>query len=84
MLDDQGLAGCFMFPTLGMLYEELLKDDPEAVGITFRAFNRWLDEDWGFDHEDRIFTAPYLTLADVDWAVEELEWALDARRAHSS
>ena len=42
VLDDQGLAGCFMYPTLGMLYEEILKDDPEAVTTTFRAFNRWL------------------------------------------
>ena len=58
VLDEQGLAGCFMYPTLGMLYEEILKDDPEAVSITFRAFNRWLDEDWGFNHHDRIFNAP--------------------------
>jgi predicted TIM-barrel fold metal-dependent hydrolase len=76
VLDKQGLEGCFMFPTLGMIYEEPLKDDPEAVGKTFRAFNRWLDEDWSFDYKGRILTAPYLTLADIDWAVEELEWAL--------
>jgi predicted TIM-barrel fold metal-dependent hydrolase len=76
VLDEQGIAACFMYPTLGMLYEELLKDDPEAVGLTFRAFNRWLLEDWGLDHEGRILNAPYLPLADVDWAVEELEWAL--------
>jgi predicted TIM-barrel fold metal-dependent hydrolase len=60
-----------------MLYEELLKHDPEAVCLTFTAFNRWLDEDWGFAYEDRIFAGPYLSLADVDWAVRELEWALD-------
>ncbi len=77
VLDEQGLAGCFLFPTLGMLYEEALKDDPGAVCLTFRAFNRWLQEDWGFDHEGRILAAPYLSLADVDWAVAELEWALD-------
>ncbi|HVV37212.1 MAG TPA: amidohydrolase family protein [Acidimicrobiales bacterium] len=77
VLDEQGLAGCFMYPTLGMLYEEILKDDPEAVCITFRAFNRWLLDDWGYDHEGRILNAPYLTLADVAWAVEELEFALD-------
>jgi predicted TIM-barrel fold metal-dependent hydrolase len=75
-LDEQGLEGCFLFPTLGMIYEEPLRDDPEAVCITFRAFNRWLADDWTFDYEGRIVTAPYLTLADVDWAVEELEWAL--------
>ena len=77
VLDEQGLAGCFMYPTLGMLYEEILKDDPEAVCVTFRAFNRWLLDDWGYGHAGRIFNAPYLTLADVDWAVAELEFALD-------
>ena len=77
VMDEQGLAQLWLFPTLGMLYEELLKDDPEAVTITFTAFNRWLEEDWGFAHRDRIFAAPYLSLCDVDWAVRELEWALD-------
>jgi predicted TIM-barrel fold metal-dependent hydrolase len=76
-LDEQGLAGCWLFPTLGMLYEELLKDDPEAVCLTFRAFNRWLEEDWGFAHRDRIFAGPYLSLADVGWAIDELDWALE-------
>ena len=56
-----------------MIYEEPLKADPFAVTTTFRAFNRWLHEDWGFNHEDRIYTAPYLTLADPAWAVEELD-----------
>jgi predicted TIM-barrel fold metal-dependent hydrolase len=77
VMDEQGLAQVWLFPTLGMLYEELLKDDPEAVTTTFTAFNRWLDEDWGCAYEDRIFAAPYLSLCDVDWAVRELEWALD-------
>ena len=77
-LDEHGLSAVWLFPTLAMLYEELLKDDPYAVCATFSAFNRWLDEDWGFDRGDgRLFAAPYLALADVDWAVSELEWALD-------
>ena len=77
VLDQQGLEACWMFPTLGMIYEELLVHDPFALCATFRAFNRWVEEDWGFAYRDRIFAAPYLTLADVDWAVEELEWAID-------
>ena len=75
-LDEQGLAGCWLFPTLGMIYEEPLHHDPEAVGHTFRAFNRWLLDDWGFAHAGRIFSAPYITLADPQWAVDEVEWAL--------
>jgi predicted TIM-barrel fold metal-dependent hydrolase len=75
-LDQLGLEGCWLFPTLGMIYEEPLKHDPEAVCLTFRAFNRWLEEDWGFVTQDRIYAAPYITLADPQWAVEEYEWAL--------
>ena len=77
VMDEQGIEKIWLFPTLGILYEELLKHDPGAVAITFTAFNRWLDEDWGCNYRDRIFAAPYLSLCDVDWAVRELEWALD-------
>ena len=80
-LEEQGLEGLWLFPTLGVLYEELLKHDTEAVLVLVHAFNRWLQEDWGCNHKDRIFASPYITLADVDFACEELEWALaqDAR-----
>ena len=77
VLDQQGLVGCWMFPTLGMIYEEPLAHDPEAVCHTFRAFNRWLAEDWGFANDDRLYAAPYLTLADAAWAAEEVDWALE-------
>ena len=42
----------------------------------FRAFNRWMNEDWGFAYQERIFAAPIFTLVDPDAAVAELEWAL--------
>jgi predicted TIM-barrel fold metal-dependent hydrolase len=77
VMDEQGLAKIWLFPTLGMVYEDRLKRDPGAVMLLFRAFNRWLVEDWGTHYQDRIFAAPYISLADVDEAVIELEWALD-------
>jgi predicted TIM-barrel fold metal-dependent hydrolase len=79
-MDKQGLEATWLFPTLGMLYEERIKHDVEALCALFTGFNRWLDEDWGLAGE-RIFSAPYLSLADVEWAASELEWALlrDAR-----
>lgn len=76
-MDQFGLQKVWLFPTLGMIYEEPLKHDPEAVTLLFTAFNRWLEEDWGFAYQDRIFAGPYISLADVDWACTELEWALD-------
>jgi predicted TIM-barrel fold metal-dependent hydrolase len=81
VMDAQGVECCWLFPTLGVLYEELLRHDPWAVIQTFRAFNRWVEDDWGCNYQNRIFTAPYISLADVDEAIVELEWALakDAR-----
>ena len=58
VLDRQGIEACFLFPTLGVGMEEALLHDPEAAHAAFRAFNRWLDDDWGFDYEGRIFGAP--------------------------
>jgi predicted TIM-barrel fold metal-dependent hydrolase len=77
VMTGQGVDQIWLFPTLGMIYEEPLKHDPPAVALLFRAFNRWLEDDWGFAYRDRIFAAPYVTLADVDAAVAELEFALD-------
>jgi len=77
VMDEQGVTGCFMFPTLGVGMEEALVGDPDAAHAAFRAFNRWVDEDWGLHFEDRIFGAPYLTLLDPDQAADEARWAVE-------
>ena len=81
VMDAQGIDACFMFPTLGVGMEVALADDPEAAVAAFHAFNRWLDEDWGYAYKERIFAAPMIPLVDVDAAVAELELVLsrDAR-----
>lgn len=38
-----------------------------------RAYNRHLEDDWGYRYKNRIFAVPQLTLDDRDLAVEELE-----------
>ena len=75
--EEQGLSSVWIFPTAGVLYEEAFSKDTEALCLTTRAFNRWLDEDWSLAYKGKLFCAPYITLADVDWACEELEWALE-------
>ena len=75
-MDGQGIESAFFFPTLGVGMESALKNDLPAMRAAFRAFNRWMNEDWGFSYQDRIIAAPYITLSDVDQACEELEWAL--------
>jgi predicted TIM-barrel fold metal-dependent hydrolase len=75
-MDQQQVQFTWLLPTIGMLYEEDLQYDPEAAGVAFRAFNRWLLEDWGFDYKNRIFAAPYLAMGDREAAVEEVEFGL--------
>lgn len=77
VMDEQGVDGCFLFPTLGVGMEESLADDPPALVAAFSAFNRWLEDDWGYAYKERIFAAPMLTLVDVDAAVGELRRVLD-------
>jgi predicted TIM-barrel fold metal-dependent hydrolase len=81
VMDQQGMEATILLPTLGVGMEQALEHDPEACMAAFTAFNRWLQEDWGFSHLERIFGAPYISLIDVDWAVTELDYALanDAR-----
>ncbi len=76
VLDQQRMKGCFMFPTLGVGMEEALLGDPDAAHAAFRALNRWVDDDWGLHYQDRIFSAPYLTLLDPDQALDEARWAV--------
>jgi predicted TIM-barrel fold metal-dependent hydrolase len=76
-MDEQGIEGAFLFPTLGVGMEELLKHDIAALHHAFHAFNQWLDEDWGFSHRERLFAAPVIPLADPAEAVAELEWVLE-------
>jgi hypothetical protein len=75
-VEAQGLEGVWLFPTAGVLYEQAMSHDIEALCVLTEGFNRWLEEDWGLDYKGRLFAAPYLTLADVEWACRELEWAL--------
>jgi predicted TIM-barrel fold metal-dependent hydrolase len=77
LMDRQQIEGAIFLPTLGVGMEQALIHDPPATVAAFRAFNRWMEEDWGFSYRDRIFAAPVMTMVDPGAAVRELEWALD-------
>ncbi|SHN39326.1 amidohydrolase family protein [Cryptosporangium aurantiacum] len=79
MIEEQGLSGILMLPTLACGVEEALKKDIPALMASASAFNRWLDEDWGFAYQGRIFSAPMLSFADPDAAVKELDWIIERR-----
>ena len=69
-MDAQGVEAAWLFPSQGVCMEGPMQPDIEASIEILRAFNRWLDDDWGFAYQDRIFAVPFLTLSDLDRAVE--------------
>ena len=75
-MNELGLDRTLMFPTLASLIEERLRDDPVAIHVLIHALNEWLDEVWGFNYQNRIFTTPVITLPIVEKAIEELEWVV--------
>jgi predicted TIM-barrel fold metal-dependent hydrolase len=75
VMDAQGVDKALLFPTLGVCVEGFM-DDPGQIHDNLHAFNRWLDEDWGFAWRDRIYAPPLISLADRDRAVAELDWAI--------
>lgn len=72
-LDKQGLQATIMLPSFGVAFEDDIHADREALTANMRAFNRYVEDDWGYAYRDRIFALPLITLVDRDWAVLEIE-----------
>lgn len=77
MIAQQQMSAVILLPTLACGVEEALKDDVPATMASVTAFNKWLDEDWGYNYKGRIFSAPMLALADPDEAVAEIDRILE-------
>jgi len=82
LMNEQGLDRTLLFPTLASLLEERLREHPDATHAVIHSLNQWLHEEWTFNYEDRIFTAPIITLPIVDKAIEELEWVVERGAKH--
>jgi predicted TIM-barrel fold metal-dependent hydrolase len=74
-MDEQGVEKALMLPTAGIGLATQLTEakHQELLYPTLRAFNRWLEEDWGYGTDGRIYGAPMLALDDLDQALVELE-----------
>jgi predicted TIM-barrel fold metal-dependent hydrolase len=76
-MDEQEIEAVLLWPSLGLTVEHQMRSDPAACMANLRAFNRWLAEDWGFSYDNRIFGVPWLSLIDLDLALEALDEALE-------
>ncbi|MBI1815432.1 MAG: amidohydrolase [Deltaproteobacteria bacterium] len=74
-MDEQHVEACLMLPTAGVGVEPQLRTPQhrEVLYPTLRAFNRWLEEDWGYGADGRIFGAPINSMVDLDEAIRELD-----------
>jgi predicted TIM-barrel fold metal-dependent hydrolase len=77
VLDEQGVEKCFLFPTLGDCVEGLFHDNVAMAYKAFHAFNLWLEEDWGYGYQDRLYAPPYIPILDPELACRELDFVLE-------
>src|SRR5690606_10867989 len=59
-MDEQRVEKCLMLPTAGVGVEPQLRETPDVLYPSLRAYNRWLEEDWGYGADGRIYGAPLL------------------------
>jgi predicted TIM-barrel fold metal-dependent hydrolase len=76
LMDEQGVDTALLFPSMAVCVEHFMKDDTPQTYANLRAYNTWLDEDWGFAWRERIYAPPILSLLDPVRAEVELDWML--------
>jgi predicted TIM-barrel fold metal-dependent hydrolase len=75
-LDQQGVEAALIFPGLGLFVESFCRR-ADVLYANLNAFNRWLDDTWGFAYQDRLFCPPAVSLRDVEQAVAQVEWCIE-------
>jgi predicted TIM-barrel fold metal-dependent hydrolase len=73
LMDEQGIDKAVMFPAAAHDIEYEFADNIPALYANIRAFNRWMAQEVGFNAENRMFLPPYISFAEPELAVKELE-----------
>lgn len=78
LMDEQEIESAILYPaTMGIMAEHYVRG-VQPLYVNLHAYNRWLNETWGFDYQGRIYTPAVLSLRDLDSAVAELDHVLAA------
>ena len=77
LMDGQGIEAALMYPNTAHDIEFEFADRVDAMYANARSFNRWVYEEIGYAYENRMFLPPYIPLADVDLAVQELDTVME-------
>ena len=74
-LDEFGVEGSVLYPGSFISSVGHYSTDRDGNAV-FHAYNRYLHEQWGFNAGERIYTAPLLTLWDLETSVQEADWLI--------
>lgn len=75
-LDEFGVDGALLF--VGTFVAAVgYFPEPESGHAVFHAYNRWLNDHWGFNYKNRLYSTGLLALWDRDQAVAEAEWLIE-------
>ena len=72
-MDDFGVDACFLYCG-DMIATISYPDQLEPAKAIIRAYNKWMLDEWKFNYQDRIYSAPLLLLDDLNDAVEQAKW----------
>jgi predicted TIM-barrel fold metal-dependent hydrolase len=75
-LDEQGVEASIIFPGHAITTEPFI-DDVDLLYLQQHAYNEWLNDEWGFNHQDRLYTAALITLRDLERTLKELDWLIE-------
>jgi predicted TIM-barrel fold metal-dependent hydrolase len=75
-LDDFGVEGCILF--VGEFVSTFGYYPQDATGNRIlHAYNEYVNSEWGFAYENRIFTTGLLSLWDLETSIAEAKWLVE-------
>jgi predicted TIM-barrel fold metal-dependent hydrolase len=72
LMDEQGIEANLLYTNAPPVVEPYF-DDPRILYANLRAFNRWVQDEWGFAYKGRIHMPAFLSMRDLDMACAELD-----------
>jgi predicted TIM-barrel fold metal-dependent hydrolase len=77
-LTEQQIERSIMYPGGWGLLAEAYLDGIDPLYDNIESFNKWINEDWGFAYQDRIYAPAMMSMRDLDRACQELDRVLAA------
>jgi predicted TIM-barrel fold metal-dependent hydrolase len=78
LLESQGVERCVVFPAGMALAAEHYVTDTDALYVNLQSFNRWFNETWGFNYDDKLFATALLSLRDRERSLALVDQILDS------